>query len=103
MGELSYVIALVSLGTASGVEILASRSVFPLGSVARLIASLAGLLDVVLILAAFAIFPLPTALGVIAVGIVGTAILSKALPSAIGWVVIPTVVGIAAMVVHFVT
>jgi hypothetical protein len=98
---LSYILALIGLGTASGVDIVAERSFLPLGGGSHAVAALSGLADIGLMLAAFAIFPVGTAVGVIVAGAIGTAMLSKLLPTAPAFVILPAIVGAVATGVHF--
>ena len=95
-GFLVYGIALAGLGGASGIEVFASRYRLPLDGTGKLIASLAGLADIVLIIGAFFALPIMSALGAIAIGAVGTAVIAKIAPDSTGAVVIATLIGAAA-------
>ena len=98
---LSYAVALIGLGTASGIDIVAQRSFTPLGGGSHLVASVSGLADIGLMIAAFVIFPAGTAIGVIVAGIFGTVVLSKLLPAAPAFVILPAIAGAVAAIAHF--
>ena len=68
-GLVSYTIALGALGTASGLEIVAKRAYDPfIYAPQKLAASSAGIADIVLMIAAFFLFPVWSAIMVIMVG-----------------------------------
>lgn len=98
---LSYIFALIGLGTASGIDIVAQRSLMPLGGGSHLVASVSGLADIGLMIAAFVILPAETAIGVIVAGALGTIVLSKLLPAAPAFVILPAIAGSVAAFVHF--
>lgn len=101
-GFVSYAVALVGFGTASGLDMVAQRRFYSLGGTAHAFASLAGLADLILIGLAFFSFPLGAACAAILVGAIGTAILATILPPAPGFVWIGALAGVIAAAIHFI-
>lgn len=102
-GYVAYIIALAAFGTASGLEITGKRRGEILLPPAGMVASLAGLIDLALIVGAFFRFGLAQGAIAVGAGAIATALLCVGLPSAFrpGFIYLFALIGVVTMVVSF--
>lgn len=101
--EAAYWIAMIAFGTASGIAITAQRQHNLLAPLVNLIASISGIVDIILAVAAFLRFPIGQAIAIVLTAFFVTGMISAKLPLRLagGQIFLFTTIGVAAISAYF--